>query len=504
MSDLLGPFELDQGARRCGPDGRLLIGGSPLRLLRLSAAGSELLDRLGDGAVVRATTGVRDLIERLVDGGVLHPRPVPRGGVVAPEVTVVVPVRDHAPALERLLGSLARARPRAGHMVIVDDGSTDPDRVADVVARCAPGAATLVRSARSEGPAAARNVGASHVETDVLAFVDADCTVGEDWLGPLLAQLDGPMVDAVAPRVVAATSSSAGLLERYDAVRSPLDLGPRPARVEPGTRIAYVPSAAFVVRADVFERSGGFDESMRVGEDVDLVWRLTEQGFRVRYEPRAVVAHEVRGDLWAWVRQRTDYGCSAAPLDRRHPGRVAPVSCSPWSALLWLLVAVGRYESAAIVAVGTTVRLRSTLGGLDTKDVVRLVGTGHLGAGEQLARAMVRVWWPIALVASTGSRRVRRVLVVSAGVTAVLAAARAGAATVGPSGAADRRRSAPLVAVLALLDDLAYGAGVWRGCWRERSWRAVLPRLSGSAGRSADCRAPGPAPRRPTSAGPPT
>ena len=101
----LGPFELDRGVRRCGSDGRLLIGGSPLRLLRLSAAGSELLDRLGGGAVVDATPGVRRLIERLVDGGILHPCPVPRGGVVASDVTIVVPVRDHATELERLLGT---------------------------------------------------------------------------------------------------------------------------------------------------------------------------------------------------------------------------------------------------------------------------------------------------------------------------------------------------------------------------------------------------------------
>jgi hypothetical protein len=32
--------------------------------------------------------------------------------------------------------------------------------------------------------------------------------------------------------------------------------------------------------------------------------------------------------------------------------------------------------------------------------------------------------------------------------------------------------------VLAVVDDLAYGAGLWRGCWRARSLRALLPAIS--------------------------
>ena len=49
--------------------------------------------------------------------------------------------------------------------------------------------------------------------------------------------------------------------------------------------------------------SGGFDDGLRVGEDVDLVWRLLEAGWRVRYEPSVTVRHASR---------RRGPGCSAA------------------------------------------------------------------------------------------------------------------------------------------------------------------------------------------------
>ena len=65
-----------------------------------------------------------------------------------------------------------------------------------------------------------------------------------------------------------------GVLARYERWRSPLDLGPTPARVRSVTRISYVPAAAAVVRVAALAAVGGFDVTLRFGEDVDLVWRL--------------------------------------------------------------------------------------------------------------------------------------------------------------------------------------------------------------------------------------
>ena len=322
-------FRLDPSTRWFGRAGDVLLGGSPTRMFRLSDAGARLVDRLITDtpdtghlpAPLPPSPAEAELIDRLVDAGVLHPvAPAPLASVAAAaepgdEVTVVVPVRDDPDGVARLLDSLS-AVDGVAEVIVVDDGSSDPSRLAAVVdaavVRADRGAdavpTRLVRLAVSLGPGAARNAGAARARTDLIAFVDADCVVTPGWLGPLRWQLRVGDVAIVAPRVVAAPARSAGtgaaLIGRYERFRSPLDLGDEPGPVGPGRRIGYLPSAAMLVRADDVARLGGFDESLRVGEDVDLVWRATEAGLRVRYERAAVGRHDARGDLGRWLRLR--------------------------------------------------------------------------------------------------------------------------------------------------------------------------------------------------------
>ena len=460
------------------------MGGSPLRLFRLTSGGARSLDRALGGGVV-STPPVDALLDRLVDAGALHPVPSSTpvvGSWTSGDVTVVVPVRDHASELGRLLTSLRSDPCAAAGIVVVDDASVLPRQVDDAIdaaARAVPAGPPLRRLRRqvAGGPAAARNLGARSADTEFVAFVDADCVVTECWLVPLLGHLADPSVALVAPRVAPAGNCAAGsseLIRAYEVDHSPLDLGTTPARVAAGTRVSYVPSAAVVVRRSVFESLGGFEESMRVGEDVDLVWRLTADGHRARYEPTSVVRHEVRGDLRSWLTQRVAYGSSAAALDQRHPSQVAPVVMSPWSLAVWSLVAAGHPVLGAAVAAGTVARLRSRLDDLPAAEVLRTGVHGHLGAGRQLARAVLRVWWPVAVPAAVVSRRARRVVFASVAVEA--------AATWRPASRRGLRQPLdPLrSAVLGLLDDVAYGGGVWLGAARRRSLRALLPRLSGT------------------------
>lgn len=451
-----------------------MLGGAPRRLIRLSAAGASLLDRVGAGEMLSASAGRVAVLERLVRAGILHPDPVAgSGGPTADDVTVVVPVHDDPDGVDALLRSLRAAGSRPRGIVVVDDGSADPARLHRVVHDAGGDLpAELVRRDRAGGPAAARNAGIARVRTTLVALLDADCAVGAGWLEPLLAQLADPTVAIVAPRVVASRGDgSATCRARYESARSPLDLGRHSAEVRPGARLTYVPSAALLARRDVLGALGGFDEELRVGEDVDLVWRAVAGGHRVRYVPASLVEHRVRPTWSAWVRQRVGYGRSAASLDERHPGQVAPAVVSPWSLGVWLLALSGHPFAGAALGAAATATLSRSLDGLPLAEVARLGAQGHLGAGRQMARAAVRVWWPLLLVGSIVSRRVRHVAVACVAVDA------ASAWTDG----SDRVRveMAPwTLAAVSLADDVAYGFGVWQGCTRRRSWRALLPRVS--------------------------
>ena len=79
-------------------------------------------------------------------------------------------------------------------------------------------------------------------------------------------------------------------------------------------------------------------QTLRFGEDVDLIWRLVDAGWRVRYDPRVVVAHDDGRRLV----KRFHYGTSAAPLSLRHPGRLAPLSAPAAGPRCWRRAAAPR------------------------------------------------------------------------------------------------------------------------------------------------------------------
>lgn len=461
-------LELDSNVRR-GSNGTALMGGSPFRLVRLSVAGSLLLDDWLAGRDVDSTVETEELRDRLTRAGIVHPVPMGDGPLLS--IGFVVPVYDDAAGLAGLLVAL-RSEFADAEIVVVDDASPDGSEIAAVAAGHR---AELVRLAVNNGPAAARNVGwrrlldpaaVSSVRPDVVVFVDADVVPTAGALRTMLAHFADETVAAVAPRV----RSMAGLdkIAAYEADNSPLDLGPHPAIVFPGTRISYVPSATLAVRTATLETADGFYEGMRYGEDVDFVWRLVDEGQLVRYEPAAVVDHRNRTSLTGFARQRFVYGSSAAALAGRHGEKVAPLQL-PANVVVTTLAAIfgGRkIRNLALLATaaGIVPLARKLTGKVDAPipEAARLTVMTHGYALHGLAAAATRTWAPFLLLAV----RTRRTLAAALIVPALIDWLR------------DRPASDPVTQIaFRALDHGSYCAGVWSGVLRKRSVAALLPNV---------------------------
>ncbi len=325
----------------------------------------------------------------------------------------------------------------------------------------------------ARGPAAARNAGWRLARTPLVAFLDADTIPAPGWLEPVLRHFEDPAVAAVAPRVRSTPGSTA--IARYESTQSPLDLGGEPGLVRPGSRVSYVPTAALVVRTSALRELDGFDEDLRFGEDVDLIWRLIAHRHLVRYEPAAIVEHAPRTRWTALVRQRFDYGSSAGPLAQRHGDAVAPVRASVWSVVAWILVLTGRTGAGLAVVGGAAALLTRKLGkiGIPPQEAVRLAVHGNVGAGRVFADAIGRAWAPVAIPLLLLSRRGRVVL----GLVAL-------------RHVLDWARKRPPLdparwSLARIVDDLAYGCGVARGALKSRSLGPLLPFLTDRGGRSS-------------------
>jgi mycofactocin system glycosyltransferase len=408
--------------------------------------------------VCDATTAA--LPARLLDAGLGHPdlpdAPCPDG------VTVVIPVKDRPAALDRLLDALRADPATAGlPVIVVDDGSVVPVPAAEGV--------QVLRHDVPRGPAAARNSGVGAATTPLIAFLDSDCVPRAGWLQRLRPHLDDPRLAVVAPRIVALHDGGPAWLTAYETAVSALDMGAHPAAVRPGSAVSYVPSAALLVRRTALGK--GFDETMHVAEDVDLVWRLAAAGWRVRYEPGAQVAHEHPASTGDWLRRRAFYGTGAALLATRHGPAVAPLVIAPETALAWGLALSGRRwgpAAAGGVLAVTAARLARRLATPGERPAAGfaaiLVARGVGASGRALARSVTRHHWPLALLAALTSRRARRWVLAVAVADAALA------------WWPQRRRVGPVrFAVARRLEDLAYGAGLWVGVVRARDPRAVLP-----------------------------
>jgi mycofactocin glycosyltransferase len=452
--------------------GTVLVGGHPGRLMALSPDGADELRRWLEGAP--PSPAARRLGRRLVDAGMAHPvaprvpvHPHPdRQGPDATggrrDVTVVVPVRDRVESLGRCLRSLDPGTV----VVVIDDGSENPDAVARV---CRAHGARLIRRPVNGGPGAARNEALPSLHSELVAFVDSDCEVGAGWLDSLTWMFADPGLGAVAPRIrprPTGSGSGRSVLARYSEGRSALDMGDACSEVGPGRLVSYVPTAALVARVAAVQ--SGFDDHLRVGEDVDLVWRMLDAGWRVRYEPAVTVVH---GEPTSWaglLGRRIRYGTSAGPLDRRHPGRLAPLELRPWPTAVAVAVVTGQPVAALVLLAGSTAALARQLRGRGIP-VGRSLQWSALGAGWTLVglgRALSTVAGPAVLAGALRRRRW---------------AATAGLLVALPPVVDWWRRRPPLDpvrwSVASIADDMAYGAGVWLGCLREGSFGPPVPKF---------------------------
>ncbi len=440
-------------------EGRTVVGGAPTTVLHLNSSAARIL---GQRELTVRGEGSRKLADRLLDLDMAAPELDSLPPVGLDSVTVVVPVFDRAEQVDRLLRSV----PAEVRVVLVDDRSRDPAAI-DTVA--AAHGAEVLRHQENQGPAAARNTGLARVRTPYVAFVDSDVVLEPGTLPTLLRHFHDPRVALAAPRILGLHDTGRqSWITRYENARASLDLGEYQALVKPGASVAWVPSACVVARVGAID---GFDTGLRVAEDVDLVWRLHRRGWRVRYEPAASVRHEHRPEVGAWWARKQYYGTGAHELAVRHGKNVAPAVFTPWAAGAVTALILQRRWSAPAAALISLLAARRIAGKLQRSAEAgrigrRLAVDGVTAALFQTSALLLRHWWPLAMIGSLFSARLRRAVLVAAAVDTAVEYHRT-QADLDPVRFAIARR----------LDDLAYGSGVWTGALKHRSLKSLLPDL---------------------------
>lgn len=300
-------------------------GGPALVLVRRSRRPVALLELDLDGEA-GARSRLADAIEPFAGG---PPGAAPQSGP-PPPATVVVATKDRTVSLARCLDRLERSEHPDLEVVVVDNAPSDrsSERLAVRLGRRWSGLRYVCEPVA--GASLARNRGVEEADHDVVLFVDDDVEVDQRWAATLSRSFEeDPSVRCATGLVVPAelATPAQAWFEQFGGfgkgvVRRKFDLGPfRPAD-------ALYPFAAGVfgsgnnsaVWRPTFESIGGFDPCLgpgtptRSGEDLDLFLRFIQDGWRILYEPDAIVWHHHRRDLEQLDRQVHDYGVGLAAL----------------------------------------------------------------------------------------------------------------------------------------------------------------------------------------------
>jgi GT2 family glycosyltransferase len=255
-----------------------------------------------------------------------------------PSVAVVIPTYNRSDLLARMLRAVAAVDYPSMSVVVVDDGSAEAHREGIRAAADAAGATLLTQA--NAGPAAARNNGVAHTQSDLVAFLDDDCSPRPDWLRRLVAAFDGAGegkggLGGVGGRVVSAPPR--GFVGRFCSA----------AKYSTGTpeHFTNAATANACYRRAVLEEVGGFDPSFKHpgGDDPDLSRRVVAAGYELRPVPEAIVEHAEIERLGELVRHLFWRGLGEA-RGKRKEGRASwvalravlfPLYCARRTAQTW-------------------------------------------------------------------------------------------------------------------------------------------------------------------------
>lgn len=193
-------------------------------------------------------------------------------------IAVVIPTLNEEQYIGRCLKSLEQLNFSKDliQICIVDSGSSDK------TTKIASNFNAKIINVEKKTISYSRNKGAFNVHSDLIAFLDADCLPAPSWLKEAVVHFSSNNVIAAGsyPSVLESESNQlqkmwAGLCKKSDKEIQSVD---------------WLPSANIIVRSEIFNLIGGFNESLLTCEDVDLGYRLRKHG-DILYDPNIVVYH---------------------------------------------------------------------------------------------------------------------------------------------------------------------------------------------------------------------
>ncbi len=389
-----------------------------------------------------------------------------------PVVSVIIPVRNRPDDIEICLKSLSEIDYPEDKLeiMVVDDASSD--QTSDVVSRFP---VRLIRLKQHKQASFCRNHAARQARGDLLAFIDSDCLADSAWLRELVPAFKDQALGALGG--IVDSYFNANGLDRYEKVRSSLNVGSWFKRSQKNDPFFYLPACNLVVRRRLFLDIGGFKEELVVGEDVDLCWRIRKRGYHIEYRPEGRVYHKHRNSVISFCRRRFDYGTSEPLLNKLHAEKIKEILCPPLTIIFWagiILSVIPGYLpllgiSGLTAVADVVIKLFKIRKGKIPSKVSWLlfsVVRSYLAFFHNIASFVSRYYLFVSLI----------VLPIAPSVSAVILMLHLLAGTVEYVIKKPRLNPAAFLFYFSL-EQLSYQLGVWWGCFKHICFRPINPKI---------------------------
>lgn len=254
------------------------------------------------------------------------------GNLNLPPVSVLIPARNEEKVIGNILDRLQDLDfpGEKLEILVIDDGSGD--KTGGIVRKKAEKdkrirLVSIPLAEAGKGKAAALNRGLKHASHEVIAVYDADNLPDRDSLFQLCRRLVSDSRLAAVTGKFRAFNKNTNLLTRFINIESVAFQWIIQAGRWFFMRVAFIPGTNFVIRKNVLDRIGGWDEGA-LTEDTELTFRIYSEKLLVGFLPTAVSWEQEPEKLKTWVRQRTRWARGNNYIIAKHGHRLfqRPVS----------------------------------------------------------------------------------------------------------------------------------------------------------------------------------
>lgn len=233
------------------------------------------------------------------------------------KVSIIIPVKNMENNIEDLLKSIMELDyPKDKIEVIIVDGGSN-DKTLEIASKYP----VKILREDGKGPNYGRNIGIKAASGEIYAFTDGDCILPKDWLKKIVEKINDEEIGCVGGSVFVAECLKDNLIAKYadESIMRIMPIAKTTEKIHEVKLFKHLATCNMAVKRKVIEEIGGFENDLKVFEDIDLIVKICKKGYKVLRSPEIYVWHKHREGVWKLIKQTFNYGRGAFAFLRKRP-----------------------------------------------------------------------------------------------------------------------------------------------------------------------------------------